>query len=224
MRRRLPTSARRWSRPWGDQRPRRLAVTELLLGLGLGLGAGISPGPLQTLVVTSTLRHGFGAGARIAIAPLLTDVPIVVAAVAAVSAVPVGWVRVIAIAGGVVLAGMGTIEMVHARTNARHVHEVRGPGRDMLKGAVVNFLNPHPWIFWIGVGAPILVTAWRATPGRALAYLAGFYVTIVGAKLVIAGVVAAGRQRLSVEWRYRLLLIGGALLVAFGLLLAARAF
>ena len=37
---------------------------------------------------------------------------------------------------------------------------------------------------------------------------------------VIAGVVAVGRQRLSTEWRYRLLLTGGALLIIFGVLLA----
>jgi len=46
------------------------------MGLGLGLAAGASPGPLLTLVVSSTLARGFGAGLRVALAPVLTDAPI----------------------------------------------------------------------------------------------------------------------------------------------------
>jgi len=198
-------------------------VTEFLLGLGLGLGAGISPGPLQALVVTTTLRRGFTAGVRVAIAPLITDTPIVALSVAAVSSVPESWVRVIAIAGGLALVLMGSWEIARARQNATQESEVAGSGQDIVKGAIVNLLNPHPWVYWIGVGAPILVTAWRNTPGRAVAYLLGFYITIIGAKVVIAAIVAAGRHRLSPEWRYRLLLVGGCLLVAFGVLLAIRA-
>ncbi len=88
---------------------------------------------------------------------------------------------------------------------------------------IINGLSPHPWLFWIGVGAPLLVTAWRVAPGRAVACLVGFYLTIIGAKVAIATAVAAGRQRLSAEWRYRLLVTGGAALVIFGVALAVRA-
>lgn len=193
------------------------------MGLGLGLTAGITPGPLQTLVVTSTLRSGFGAGLRVAIAPLLTDAPIVAVSVAAVSSVPEAWVGGIAIAGALALIVMGSWEILHARRGAAAVDGDAQSSEHLVKGAIVNILNPHPWIFWIGVGAPILVTAWREAPGRAFAYLAGFYLTIVGAKIIIAAVVAAGRQRLSEQWRFRLLVTGGALLVVFGVLLAFRA-
>lgn len=192
------------------------------MGLGLGLGAGISPGPLQTLVVTTTLRSGFAAGVRVAIAPLLTDAPIVGLAVAAISSVPDGWVHGIAIAGGVALVAMGVSEIAGAERQPGVAAEIPAP-EDLLKGAVVNLLNPHPWIFWVGVGAPILVTAWRAAPARAFAYLFGFYLTIVGAKVVIAAIVAAGRHRLSDSWRHRLVVAGGTLLIAFGLFLALRA-
>ncbi len=197
-------------------------MTEFLLGLGLGLGAGLSPGPLQTLVVTSTLRGGFGAGVRVAIAPLLTDAPIITLTVAVISAIPEGTVRIIAVAGGLMLVAMGGWEIVKARGNAEQGGE-SARSDDILRGVLVNGLSPHPWLFWIGVGAPVLVTAWRLSPGRATAYLVGFYLTIIGAKVAIAAVVAAGRQRLSTEWRYRLLVGGGGLLIVFGVLLALRA-
>ena len=53
-------------------------MTFLITGLTLGFAAVISPGPLMTLVITRTLERGLGAGLRVAIAPLLTDLPIIV--------------------------------------------------------------------------------------------------------------------------------------------------
>lgn len=223
MPRRRQIWPRRWLQPWDERRrPPVEPLTEFLLGLGLGLGAGISPGPLQTLVVTSTLRGGFGAGVRVAIAPLLTDAPIIALTVAVISAIPAGTVRAIAVAGGLMLVAMGVWEIIRARGNATSESDSAGAD-DILRGVLVNGLSPHPWLFWIGVSAPVLVTAWRVSPGRAVAYLVGFYLTIIGSKIAIAAIAAAGRQRLSTEWRYRLLVGGGGLLVVFGVLLAIRA-
>jgi hypothetical protein len=46
-------------------------------GIVLGLSAGISPGPLLALVLSHTIRHGVREGFRVAAAPLLTDLPII---------------------------------------------------------------------------------------------------------------------------------------------------
>ena len=62
-------------------------MTSIATAFALGFGAGISPGPLLTLVLTSTLQRGFGAGLRVALAPLLTDAPIVILAVAVVGSI-----------------------------------------------------------------------------------------------------------------------------------------
>ena len=47
----------------------------------IGLSGGLSPGPLLALVVAETLARGRRAGLAVAAAPLLTDGPIIVAAV-----------------------------------------------------------------------------------------------------------------------------------------------
>ena len=39
----------------------------ILLAFSLGLAAGLSPGPLLTLVVSTSLARGFGAGLRVAL-------------------------------------------------------------------------------------------------------------------------------------------------------------
>ncbi len=49
----------------------------LLPGIFIGLSAGFSPGPLMTVVISQTLHHGIKEGLKVAIAPLLTDLPII---------------------------------------------------------------------------------------------------------------------------------------------------
>jgi threonine/homoserine/homoserine lactone efflux protein len=93
-----------------------------------------------------------------------------------------------------------------------------GP-KDVWRGVLVNAVSPHPWIFWIGIGAPLLVSAWRRSPGFGLAFLIGFYVLLVGSKVVLAGVVAAGRSRMGRELRSRLVVGGGVLLMIGGAIL-----
>jgi len=50
----------------------------LTIGLILGLSAGIAPGPLLTLVISETLRHDVKAGIRVALAPIITDAPVII--------------------------------------------------------------------------------------------------------------------------------------------------
>ncbi len=52
-------------------------ITYLTMGAVFGLTAGISPGPLLTLVISETIRHNKTEGVKIAVAPLITDIPIV---------------------------------------------------------------------------------------------------------------------------------------------------
>jgi len=48
------------------------------IGLILGLSAGFAPGPLLTLVISETLQHDLKAGVKVALAPIITDLPIII--------------------------------------------------------------------------------------------------------------------------------------------------
>ena len=50
----------------------------LTIGAVLGLSAGFAPGPLLTLVISETLQHGIKSGLKVAIAPIITDLPIII--------------------------------------------------------------------------------------------------------------------------------------------------
>jgi threonine/homoserine/homoserine lactone efflux protein len=166
---------------------------------------------LHALVFTSSVQRGFGAGARVAIAPLLTDVPIVTAAVLAVGALPSGVLPLLAGGGGafIVLLGVAAIKGAGEAGTA-------APMSDLWSGVVANALNPHPWLFWLGVGGPLLIDAWRSGPERAAAFLAAFYALLVGTKLAMAFVFARAGSRLGERARRRAVIVGGALLIGLG--------
>ena len=54
-------------------------MTAFASGAFLGLSCGLAPGPLLALLLAQTLRHGPGEGCKVALAPLFTDAPIIVA-------------------------------------------------------------------------------------------------------------------------------------------------
>jgi hypothetical protein len=56
----------------------------------------------------------------------------------------------------------------------------------VLKAATMNAISPGPYLFWGLVGAPILLDAWRQAPALGIAFLLGFYVTIVAS---LAGII-----------------------------------
>src|SRR5512138_2098175 len=49
----------------------------LTIGIILGLSAGFAPGPLLALVISETLQHGIRSGIKVALAPIITDLPII---------------------------------------------------------------------------------------------------------------------------------------------------
>jgi threonine/homoserine/homoserine lactone efflux protein len=61
------------------------------------------------------------------------------------------------------------------------------PPRSWFKGIFTNLLSPHPWLFWLTVGAAILAKAIAQSWPVAVAFLFGFYVLLVGSKMLVSG-------------------------------------
>lgn len=195
----------------------------LLAGLALGLASGVAPGPLLALVVAATLRGGFAAGFRVALAPLVSDLPIVVLSLTVLAQLPARALAVVAVVGGAVVVWFGVESLLTARTvSLPSEGDSLTPRQAMWQGVVTNLASPHPWLFWMTAGGTALLAASEQSAWSAAGFLVGFYALLVGAKVAVAAGVAAGRHRLS-ERAYRRLLAGtGGLLCLLGVLLAAE--
>lgn len=198
-------------------------ASHLALGVSLGFAAGVSPGPLLALTIASALERGLGAGLRVAVAPLLTDAPIIALAVLVAGSLPPALLRALGLAGGLFVVYLG-IDSIRRARGARLAAAAREPARrDLVRGAMVNLLSPHPWLFWVTVGGPLVVTGWQRGAWPAAAFLAGFFALLVGCKAAAAWLAVRGRRHLRGDWYGRVLALTGAVLVALGLLLAWRA-
>ena len=189
-------------------------MRETLLGLTIGWAAGISPGPLNLLVVQSALRSGAAAGALVAAAPLITDAPIVALSLLVASTVPDIALSAMSIVGGLYLVWLGVAEWRSA--GAAHVDS--SSGSHLRRGVIANLVSPHPWLFWLTVGGPTAVTAWERTPGAAVGFIVGFFVVLVGVKLIIAVTVARAGRRLTERGGRTAGKVGGVALIAVGVL------
>jgi len=190
----------------------------LAVGTVLGLSAGFSPGPLLALVITQTLRHGIREGMKVATAPLITDMPIILVTLFVLSRLS-GFDRVL---GGISLVG-GLYVLFLAweslRTGPVSLEEAHDQPRSFRKGALINALNPHPYLFWATVGGPLVLKSGHESLLAPILFGAGFYSLLVGSKLFLAFVVGRSRAFLTGKaylWTMRLL---GCLLAAFAVFL-----
>lgn len=168
----------------------------LAIGFLLGLSAGLAPGPLLTLVVSQTIQYDVRAGIKIALAPLVSDLPIVVLTVFVLSRLE-GFdiiLGCISIVGGMVVMKMG-IDGIKTGPLEIDISGVRP--RSLLKGAAVNVLSPHPYLFWLGVGAPTMARAYEYHFGAAVCYILSFYLLLIGSKVVLAVLVGKSKKVLT---------------------------
>jgi len=171
-------------------------ISFLIAGTLLGLSAGFTPGPLLTLVISETLRHDIRAGIKVAMAPVLTDAPIIILALFIMTRLS-GFhavLGVISMIGGAVIVRMGYESF---RIKGVQVTLNENKPKSLRKGFVVNALNPHPYLFWFSVGGPTVLKAMEQSAFSAAAFVASFFLLIVGTKIALAFIVGKSKGFLS---------------------------
>ncbi|MFQ6093310.1 MAG: LysE family translocator [bacterium] len=196
------------------------AITFLLSGVVLGLSAGLAPGPLLTLVVSETFRHGTKEGIKVSMAPLLTDLPIVLFTLFILSPLsniqPVLGAIFLLGSAFLVYLGYESISFKGVDLDLEHAKP-----QSLKKGVVANFLNPHPYMFWLSIGAPMVLKALSIGVSSAVLFISGFYTLLIGSKLSVALVIGKSRSFLKTKtYVYTIKALGIILLVFAALFLA----
>lgn len=163
-----------------------------LIGVGLGLSAGLSPGPLLALIVSQTLAHSGREGAKVALAPLVTDLPLLFVAAVLVRGLSGhgGVMAAVSLAGGLFLLWQGWKSLTWK--GAAQVQAADLP-RSLRKGVLTNMLNPYTYVFWATVGGPLVVQAAKAGVAEPIAFVAAFFLCLIGSNVAVA--VLAGKSR-----------------------------
>ena len=90
--------------------------------------------------------------------------------------------------------------------------------RSLQKGVIANFLNPSPYLFWVSIGAPIVVKAMDIGLVSTLSFIVSFYVLLVGSKVMIAFATGRSRHFLKSKGYIYAIKILGIMLLVFALL------
>ena len=198
-------------------------VRAIVFGLSCGLTAGFAPGPLLALVISQTLKYNFREGLKVAIAPALTDLPIVAIALLILSRI--GGLD--SILGVISLIGAGVVLSMaigNLKVKALVVGQPGAAPKSILQGMATNFFQPHPHIFWFGVGAPAMLAAWKESHLAAVAFLITFLLAIVVSKVAVALLVKQSQGHLP-DASYRWVLRGlGTVMLGFAVILARDGF
>jgi threonine/homoserine/homoserine lactone efflux protein len=167
----------------------------ILQGIGYGLTAAAQPGPFQTYLISQTLIKGWKRTLPAALAPLLSDGPIIALCLLVLSQVPPWLQQFLYIAGGlfVLYLAYGTYKTWKNFDPAIPYMETETQ-QSILKAALINTLNPNPYIFWSLVTGPILLTGWRETPFHGLGFIVAFYATMILGLSTIVLVFGFARQ------------------------------
>ena len=191
--------------------------TFLVSGLVLGLSAGLTPGPILTLVIYQTLKHGIKEGVKVALAPLLTDAPIVIISLFLLARLSnmKSVLGLVSMLGGIYLFYLAyeSIRFKGADLN----HEAVNP-QSIKKGVMANFLNPSPYMFWISIGGPLVLKASQVHIAASFIFIVPFYILLVGSKCMVAVISGNSRGFLkSNHYVFTIRALGGILAV-FGIL------
>lgn len=184
-------------------------------GFTLGLSAAALPGPFQAFLLSEAVRHGWRRSLPLALSPLLSDGPIILLVTLLLSQLPPNFLQVLKLAGGLFIFYLA-YGAARSFLNFKADSQVEALHSGLVKGAVMNFLNPHPWIFWSLVGAPILLGAWRQDSGLGVWFLISFYGVFVLALAVLI-ILFALAGRLGHKVSRGLLGLSAAALFGFGL-------
>jgi threonine/homoserine/homoserine lactone efflux protein len=194
-----------------------MIATLLTSGLVLGLSAGLTPGPIMTLVIFQTLKYGVGEGVKVALAPLVTDAPIVffslflLAQISSLKTV----LGVLSFVGGTYLLYLAYESI---RFKGAEQTEIREQPHSIRKGVVVNFLNPSPYVFWMSIGGPLVLKALQTHIAYSLFFIVPFYGLLVGSKCLLAVVSGKSKGFLTSRFYVYTMRMLGGILIVFALL------
>jgi len=163
----------------------------LIQGVGYGFAAAVQPGPFQAYLISQTLRNGWRQTLPAALAPLMSDGPIIMLTLVVLSHLPVWFQRFLYIAGGLFILYLAYNAFVVWRNfDEAGVATHSASRQSAVRAAMMNALSPGPYIYWSLVTGPILLAGWRQAPVNGLGFLVSFYATMVlslSATIVVFG-------------------------------------
>jgi threonine/homoserine/homoserine lactone efflux protein len=188
--------------------------------LSFGLAAGLKPGPLGIVVIQQTLSRGLPSGVRASLAPLVTDGPIIIAALWLLSQFKSInlFAAALSLVGGLYLLWLSRKMF---RVQNISISSKLGSSSSLGTAVKVNLLNPGPYLFWFTVGGSYIV---RGTTTESMVFVVTAIGTLIASKIAVALLAANFLPSLESRGYLATMKVLAALLAIFGLLSLSTAY
>jgi len=192
-----------------------MVLEYLGIGLSLGLTAGLSPGPLMALVISETVKGGRVRGIQVSLAPLFTDIPLILSIIFVLKYIKniYSLLGIISIIGSILLFYFGYKDF---KTEKINLHTGNIQATSFRKGLLTNFLNPHPYIFWLFIGVPFMM---KGNSLERITFIASFLSGIIGSKICLTFIVEKSKRFIETKYYQKIINLLGLILIVLGLLL-----
>ena len=192
-------------------------VNNILIGISYALSAGLQPGPLQAFFLAKVAEQGWRRTLPAAFAPLISDGPIALVSILLLNILPETFRNLLQLAGGFLLLYFAWNAYRNWREDqVIEFGESESTPKTVFQAALINLLNPNPYLGWSLVMGPAVLAAWAKSPGTAVSLLLAFYITMITTSMVM--IYLMGRALLLGPGASKVMnLISALLLVGLGL-------
>jgi threonine/homoserine/homoserine lactone efflux protein len=189
-----------------------------MLGIGffLGLTGALVPGPMLFATIETSLTKGWLSGPKVFSGHALIELVIFVLIVAGFSTQAAqGAVLWISIVGGAVLVVFGMMTIKEGK------HATLSGGNSVFKspfaaGVVTSISHPYFWLWWLTVGAGLVLMGLEISLVAAVIFLLGHLIADLSWYTLVSTAFSRGKSLMS-EGTYQKILVGcGVFLMVFG--------
>ena len=193
----------------------------LALTASIGITGALQPGPLLALIISQSIRYGVKEGIKVAFAPLIIDIPIIIIVLFILSKIAQSntVVGIISLLGSAYLAYLAYNSL---KIKTVKIFSEKVAPQSLKKGVITNFLNPAVYIFWSTLGVAMIQRAMQISPVMPFIYLIVSYSVFIGGNITIAFLVGKSRDFLQSKMYIWIIKIMGGVLGIFSVMFLIR--
>lgn len=165
-----------------------------IFGITYSFAAVVQPGPFQAFLFSQSITNGWRKTFPLVFAPLISDLPVIILVLLVLTNVPHEVLWILQSVGGVFLLYLAFIAYKAWRNFHQNVLQEVSLQRNILKAAMVNILNPNPYLAWSLILGPLLIKGWNESPVNGIILLLTFYSFMVIYSIAMIMLFAAARS------------------------------
>jgi threonine/homoserine/homoserine lactone efflux protein len=189
----------------------------LLHALSLALTPLLSFGPFKIFVLSQAIQKGWRRTLRLALTPLVADIPVIITVWLLLSRLPEWTIHVLQFSGGLFFIYLASVLYRRARVAPVSADTLPNAPDHSFRQAVTSiWINPQVYINWGIIGVPALLNYSEQSVWHAAAFLFFFYVIWVGGlalQIILFGTLGTINQRANTS----IIILASVLLLCFGI-------